>query len=74
MSFYEVKTITECFDLLGCTDPFILSNCCYTNTLTDKGNIAFEKLRSIINFLNKSGVVDHFNEDKLDELINETGY
>ena len=71
----RITTICDCLSSLGCENPFVIDKDGFpTDELTESGNAAYNNLREIIIFLESRGVIDSFNEDKLDELINESGY
>lgn len=71
----EINSICDCLCLF--TNNVVLFNENNDNNideLTYEGNIAFEKLRSLIIYLEKVGVVNNFNEDVLDKLVSEKSY
>jgi hypothetical protein len=71
----KINSICDCLSSLGCENPFVVDKDGFpTDELTESGSSAYEDLREIIIFLESRGVVSSFNEDKLDELINESGY
>lgn len=45
-----------------------------TEELTKQGNTAFNNLRELLLFLKEQNVIDRFNEDSLDRLVNEKGF
>ena len=45
-----------------------------TEKLTIQGNTAFNNLRELLLFLKEQNVIDRFNEDSLDRLVNEKGF
>ena len=71
---YKINTVCDIFSLLGCSKPFKTQGRITTEQLTGEGLITFEQLRELIFCLKKLGIVDSFNEDRLDELVNEKGY
>lgn len=71
----EINSICDCLCLF--TSNVVLfneNNDNNTDELTYEGNIAFEKLRSLIIYLEKVGIVNNFNEDVLDKLVSEKSY
>ncbi len=69
----EIYTICDCLELMGSKEPFLYDNR-VTEELSKSGNKAFNQLRSLIFYLVSEKVVDKFNEDRLDCLVNEKGY
>jgi len=69
----EIYTICDCLELMGSKEPFLYDNR-VTEELSKSGNKAFNQLRSLIFYLVREKVVDKFNEDRLDYLVNEKGY
>lgn len=68
-----IYTICDCLELMGSKEPFLYREF-VTEDLSKRGNIAFEQLRELIFYLVREKVVDTFNEDRLDCLVNEKGY
>ena len=68
-----IYTICDCLELMGSKEPFLYDNR-VTEELSKSGNKAFNQLRSLIFYLVREKVVDKFNEDRLDCLVNEKGY
>lgn len=69
----DIYTICDCLELFGSREPF-LYKAQVTEELSNSGNTAFEQLRSLIFYLVREKVVDNFNEDRLDCLVNDKGY
>lgn len=68
----EEKFITDletCLMSLGVYYPFNSGG-----KLSDEGYRALDKLRELLIYMQECGVVDNFNEDKLDRLISENAY
>ena len=69
------NTLEDCLILLGSKKPFLnkarikADNCIVPFTCS--GNLAYEKLRDIINYLVEQNIVEKFNEDLLDVIANE---
>ena len=70
----SIKSICDCFSLLGCEKPFVIIDGLPTEVLTKQGNSAFNNLRELILFLKENNVICGFNEDLLDMLVNEKGF
>ena len=70
----RIVSICDCFSLLGCEEPFVVLDGFPTEKLTKQGNIAFNNLRELLLFLKEQNVIDRFNEDSLDRLVNEKGF
>ena len=45
-----------------------------TEELTKQGNTAFNNLRELLLFFREQNVIDRFDEDLLDRLVNEKGF
>lgn len=75
---YSINTIEECLILLGSKRPFLLNENLmkddYWDDLSSSGYVSYDKLRSILSFMETIGVIDKFNEDMLDRIINERAY
>ena len=70
----RIESICDCFSLLGCEEPFVVLDGFPTEKLTKQGNTAFNNLRELLLFLKEQNVIDRFNEDSLDRLVNEKGF
>ena len=70
----RIVSICDCFSLLGCEEPFVVLDGLPTEELTKQGNTAFNNLRELLLFLKEQNVIDRFNEDSLDRLVNEKGF
>ncbi len=70
----RIVSICDCFSLLGCEEPFVVLDGFPTEKLTKQGNTAFNNLRELLLFLKEQNVIDRFNEDSLDRLVNEKGF
>ena len=70
----RIVSICDCFSLLGCEEPFVVLDGFPTEKLKIQGNIAFNNLRELLLFLKEQNVIDRFNEDSLDRLVNEKGF
>ena len=70
----RIVSICDCFSLLGCEEPFVVLDGFPTEKLTKQGNTAFNNLRELLLFLKGQNVIDRFNEDSLDRLVNEKGF
>lgn len=70
----RIVSICDCFSLLGCEEPFVVLDGFPTEKLTIQGNTAFNNLRELLLFLKEQNVIDRFNEDSLDRLVNEKGF
>jgi hypothetical protein len=75
---YNIYTIDECLIFLGSKRPFLLNrnvkeDDCYDD-LSPSGYVSYDKLRSILVFMETIGVINTFNEDLLDEIVNERFY
>ena len=70
----RIVSICDCFSLLGCEEPFVVLDGFPTEKLTKQGDTAFNNLRELLLFLKEQNVIDRFNEDSLDRLVNEKGF
>ena len=70
----RIVSICDCFSLLGCEEPFVVLDGFPTEKLTIQGNTAFNNLRELLLFLKEQNVIDRFNEDSLDRLVNDKGF
>ena len=70
----RIVSICDCFSLLGCEEPFVVLDGFPTEKLTIQGNTAFNNLGELLLFLKEQNVIDRFNEDSLDRLVNEKGF
>lgn len=70
----KIVSICDCFSLLGCKKPFVVIDGLATEELTKQGNTAFNNLRELLLFLREQNVIDKFDEDLLDRLVNEKGF
>ena len=68
----EITTLEDVLILLGSNHPFDFSNAynSFSDCLTESGNIAYDKLRRILYFMEKEHIISDFDEDKLDKYIN----
>ena len=74
----EVESLEECLLLLEPKRPFLkepkinINDC--VQPFTKSGDIAYEKLRSIIVFLCEQNIIENFDEDLLDNIANSKHY
>lgn len=61
----EINNLECCLTALGAEKPFNLNG-----ELTNDGYNAYNRLRQVLHFMEQSGVIEHFREDKLDEIVN----
>lgn len=68
----KINTLEDLLILLGSDQPFDFSNSdnSFSDCLTESGNIAYNKLRDILHFMEKEHIISDFDEDKLDKYIN----
>lgn len=75
---YNIYTIDECLIFLGSKRPFLLYRNVkkddYCDTLSLSGYESYDKLRSILSFMETIKVINKFDEDLLDEIVNERVY
>ena len=70
---YNINSVEDCLIALGSKKPFF-KNIKYgidgnTDSLTKTGNIAYSNLVNIVTYLQEINVVDNFNVDLLDSIV-----
>ena len=73
----DIFSIEDCLRALGSIKPFLDESYYDKNdcivTLTEQGFYSFEKLRNLLFYLEKEGIISSFNEDKLDKYVDSFG-
>ena len=70
--YMKIRTLEDVLVMLGSEEPFDFSKMedTFSDCLTESGNIAYEKLGCILEFMQEENIIKGFNNDKLDKFVN----